>query len=379
MAPHGAAMTANVITYQERLAVREVGKVLGLPEPLLTRMLALSGRHGSLAEGAAAAGLDSASPQVQQLLELCAAIIDLPRHLGQHSGGMVLAAGRLDEVVPLEPASMPGRSVVQWNKDDCADLGLIKVDLLGLGMLNLLTQAVPLVVAHEGVDLDLAHLPADDPKVYAMLRRADTVGVFQVESRAQMNTLPRLRPRCFYDLVVEVALIRPGPIGGKMVHPYLQRRAGLTPVRYTHPCLEPILARTLGVPIFQEQVMRMAMAAAGFNVAPGGRVAPGHEMAHEPPVSAPRAGPAGGAFRTRDRRRGGRRDRRADRKFPGQVRVSRIARGQLRPAGLRLGLFEGASSGGFYLRPAQCLAAGLLPPGHDRQGCSAPRPSDAAS
>jgi error-prone DNA polymerase len=264
---HGAAMTANVITYQERLAVREVGKVLGLPEPRLARMLALSGRHGSLAEGAAAAGLDSASPRVQQLLELCAAIVDLPRHLGQHSGGMVLAAGRLDDVVPLEPASMPGRSVVQWNKDDCADLGLIKVDLLGLGMLNLLTQAVPLVVAHEGVNLDLAHLPADDPKVYAMLRRADTVGVFQVESRAQMNTLPRLRPRCFYDLVVEVALIRPGPIGGKMVHPYLQRRAGREPVRYTHPCLEPILARTLGVPIFQEQVMRMAMAAAGFNVA----------------------------------------------------------------------------------------------------------------
>src|SRR2546427_4872592 len=159
---------------------------------------------------------------------------------------------RLDEVVPLEPAAMPGRYVIQWDKDDCADLGLIKVDLLGLGMLAALEEAIPLVRQHEGVDVDLAHLPPDDPQVYAMLQKADTIGVFQVESRAQMATLPRMRPERFYDLVVEVAIIRPGPIVGQMVNPYLKRRAGREPVRYAHPSLEPILARTLGVPLFQE-------------------------------------------------------------------------------------------------------------------------------
>jgi error-prone DNA polymerase len=177
---------------------------------------------------------------------------------------MVVAAGRLDDVVPLEPASMAGRHVLQWDKDDCADLGLIKVDLLGLGMMQALEEAIPLVRAHDGVELDLAHLPPDDPKVYAMLRRADTIGVFQVESRAQMATLPRMRPDHFYDLVVEVAIIRPGPIVGQMVHPYLARRSGQAPVTYPHPSLEPILARTLGVPLFQEQLLRIAMVAAGF-------------------------------------------------------------------------------------------------------------------
>ena len=177
---------------------------------------------------------------------------------------MVIAAGRLDAVVPLEPASMPGRVVVQWDKDDCADLGIVKVDLLGLGMMAVLEEAVPLIQRHEGVTIDYARLPADDPKVYRMLRAADTVGVFQVESRAQMATLPRMQPTHFYDLVVEVAIIRPGPIVGKMVNPYLQRRNGREPVRYPHPSLEPILRRTLGVPLFQEQLIKMAMTAAGF-------------------------------------------------------------------------------------------------------------------
>ncbi|TMB21505.1 MAG: hypothetical protein E6J59_05680, partial [Deltaproteobacteria bacterium] len=162
------------------------------------------------------------------------------------------------------PAAMPGRNVIQWDKDDCADLGLIKVDLLGLGMLAALEEAIPLVKAHEGIDVDLAHLPPDDPQVYAMLQKADTIGVFQVESRAQMATLPRMRPERFYDLVVEVAIIRPGPIVGQMVNPYLKRRAGREPVRYAHPSLEPILARTLGVPLFQEQLLRIAMTVAGF-------------------------------------------------------------------------------------------------------------------
>jgi error-prone DNA polymerase len=178
---------------------------------------------------------------------------------------MVIAAGRLDDVVPLEPAAMAGRHVVQWDKDDCADLGLIKVDLLGLGMLAALEEAIPLVRERDGVQLDLARLPPDDPAVYAMLQRADTIGVFQVESRAQMATLPRMKPERFYDLVVEVAIIRPGPIVGKMVHPYLQRRNGREPVTYAHPALEPILKRTLGVPLFQEQLLRMAMAVAGFS------------------------------------------------------------------------------------------------------------------
>ncbi len=271
---HGAAMTANVISFRQRSAVREVGKVLGLDVQRLARAAAL-GRDRehpaarlepeALAAGAVRAGLDPAAPRVRQALDLIGRIQHLPRHLGQHSGGMVLAAGRLDEVVPVEPASMPGRTVIQWDKDDCAGLGLIKVDLLGLGMLRALAEAVPLARACDGVALDLAHLPQDDPQVYAMLQRADTVGVFQVESRAQMATLPRLKPRCFYDLVVEVALIRPGPIVGRMVHPYLERRAGRAPVTYPHPSLEPILQRTLGVPLFQEQIMRVAMVAAGFS------------------------------------------------------------------------------------------------------------------
>jgi error-prone DNA polymerase len=176
---------------------------------------------------------------------------------------MVIAQGRLDGVVPLEPATMPGRSVVQWDKDDCAALGIVKVDLLGLGMMSLLQDALEMI-RRRGGEVDLAHLPQDDPKVYGMLQRADTIGVFQVESRAQMATLPRLRPECFYDLVVQVAIIRPGPIVGDMVHPYLRRRAGREPITVPHPALEPILERTLGVPLFQEQLLRMAMATAGF-------------------------------------------------------------------------------------------------------------------
>src|SRR5687767_4070904 len=194
-----------------------------------------------------------------------------PRHLGQHSGGMVIAAGRLDDVVPLEPASMPGRVVVQWDKDDCADMGIVKVDLLGLGMMAVLQDAIELVnttsdpkTQSPKPKFDLAHLPPDDPDVYEMLTKADTIGVFQVESRAQMATLPRLKPKHFYDLVVQVAIIRPGPIVGDMVHPYLNRRAGREPVTPLHPSLEPVLARTLGVPLFQEQLLRMAMVAAGF-------------------------------------------------------------------------------------------------------------------
>jgi DNA-directed DNA polymerase III PolC len=265
-----AAMTANVITYQPRRAAREVGKVLGFPPELLDRLAKFVPDWGyrdpddqAPARHLGRVGLDPAHPRVRRFAELWARVQGLPRHLGQHSGGMVLCAGRLDEIVPLEPATMPGRTVVQWDKDDCADTGIIKVDLLGLGMMAVLEDA--LVLCREaGHAVDLAHLPPDDPRVYAALQKADTVGVFQVESRAQMATLPRLRPERFYDLVVEVAIIRPGPIVGDMVHPYLARRAGRAPVSYPHPSLAPILERTLGVPLFQEQLLRMAMVAAGF-------------------------------------------------------------------------------------------------------------------
>jgi len=269
--PHGAGMTATTITYRTRSAVREMGKVLGLGEGSVDRLARLlsSWEHDEARDALAPllrrAGVDPEAPRIRTLLELVGAVRGLPRHLGQHSGGLVIAAGRLDEVVPLEPAAMAGRTVVQWDKDDCADLGIIKIDLLGLGMLAALETTLDRVRVHEGVALDLAHLPPDDPATYAMIRRADTVGVFQIESRAQMATLPRLAPRTFYDLVVEVAIIRPGPIVGRMVHPYLARRAGREPVTYPHPALEPVLARTLGVPLFQEQLLRMAMIAAGFS------------------------------------------------------------------------------------------------------------------
>src|SRR5947208_1680355 len=205
--------------------------------------LGYSDEHDQLGAQLRAGGVDPEAPRIGLLVEIVRQMQGLPRHLGQHTGGMVIAAGRLDEVAPLEPAAMPGRNVIQWDKDDCADLGLIKVDLLGLGMLAALEEAIPLVREHEGIDVDLAHLLPDDPQVYAMLRRADTIGVFQVESRAQMATLPRMQPERFSDLAVEVAIIRPGPIAGQMVNPYLTRRAGREPVGYPHPSLEPILAR----------------------------------------------------------------------------------------------------------------------------------------
>ncbi|MBV8199140.1 MAG: error-prone DNA polymerase, partial [Acidobacteria bacterium] len=271
--PHGAAMTANVITYRDRSATREVAKAFGYSAEQIDKLARQLGSFTyDLARGdpksfvaeLGAAGFDPEESRVQRFAELWYRIHDLPRHLGQHSGGMVLAAGRLDEIVPLEPAAMPGRVVVQWDKDDCADLGISKVDLLGLGMLSAIEDMVPTIHAREGIRVDLAHLPPDDPAVYKILREADTVGVFQVESRAQMATLPRNNPHHFYDLVIQVAIIRPGPIAGNMANPYFERRAGRQPVTYPHPSLEPILARTLGVPIFQEQLLRIAMVAAGF-------------------------------------------------------------------------------------------------------------------
>ncbi len=350
-------MTANVITYRGRSAAREVGKALSLETAQVDRLAKVMNHFewidpkDTLERHLREVGLDFQHPVIKTFGRLWGEIQDLPRHLGQHSGGMVMCHGRLDDVVPLENASMPDRVVVQWDKDDCADMGIVKVDLLGLGMMSVLQDALELVnksargapaaraegessspeargsgggaprpvkmmsVLQDALelvnsnrdpgcgirdpndrdpgcgirdpkdpeiaesapagsrtldpgsrrDLDLAHLPPDDPAVYRMLQEADTIGIFQVESRAQMATLPRLRPERFYDIVVEVAIIRPGPIVGQMVHPYLKRRQGAEPVTYPHPSLEPILARTLGVPLFQEQLLRMAMVAAGFS------------------------------------------------------------------------------------------------------------------
>ena len=266
----GAAMTANVISYRGRSAARDIGKTLGFAEEDLGRLSALVPMWGwkdpteTAEKQFRAAGFPLENPLVSKFFELYMSIQDLPRHLGQHSGGMVICQGQLDSVVPLEPATMPGRVVVQWDKEDCADMGIIKVDLLGLGMMAVLKDSIELIRDAYGEEVDLAHLPADDPLVYDSLQRADTIGLFQVESRAQMSCLPRLRPKKFYDIVVQVAIIRPGPIVGQMLNPYLRRRQGREKPECLHPLLEPVLARTMGVPLFQEQLLRMAMIVAGF-------------------------------------------------------------------------------------------------------------------
>ena len=266
----GAAMTANVITYRNRMAAREMGKALGFDADTLQKISAavatweFRDENDALDRRFRDAGLDLSHPRLRKYYELCLAVQDMPRHLGQHSGGMVICQGQLDSVVPLEPASMPGRVVVQWDKEDCADMGIVKVDLLGLGMMAVLKDSIELIRDHYREEVDLAHLPQDDKQVYSTLQQADTVGMFQVESRAQMSCLPRLRPVRFYDVVVQVAIIRPGPIVGQMVNPFLQRRQGKEDVTYAHPSLEPILRRTLGVPLFQEQLLRIAMVAANF-------------------------------------------------------------------------------------------------------------------
>jgi error-prone DNA polymerase len=266
----GAAMTANVITYRGRSAAREVGKVLGFDDETLGRLSGLvhtwewKDPKDTTERQFKDAGLDLRDRRIKKFFQLYQAVQDLPRHLGQHSGGMVICQGQLDSVVPLEPAAMPGRVVVQWDKEDCADLGIIKVDLLGLGMMAVLEESIQIIRDDYQEEVDLAHLPADDPVVYAALQQADTIGMFQIESRAQMSCLPRLRPQKFYDIVVQVAIIRPGPIVGNMVNPYLERRLGRAPVKYAHPDLESVLKRTLGVPLFQEQLLKMAMTCAGF-------------------------------------------------------------------------------------------------------------------
>ncbi|ACY15706.1 error-prone DNA polymerase [Haliangium ochraceum] len=260
-----AAMVAVVIRYRPRSAVRDVGKVLGIPATSLDRCAKLLSHYeGITAEALEQAGMDPHLPAHQHLGRLASEILDFPRHLSIHPGGFLLGHEPVHSLVPIENGAMAGRTVIQWDKNDLEDLGLFKVDLLGLGALNQLHRCFDLVSEHRGIDLSMATIPADDTATYDMICRADTVGVFQIESRAQMSMLPRLRPRYFYDLVIEVSIVRPGPITGGMVHPYLRRRHGLEKIEYPHESLEPVLERTLGVPLFQEQVMRLAMVAADY-------------------------------------------------------------------------------------------------------------------
>jgi error-prone DNA polymerase len=266
---HGAAMTANVITYRGRSAAREIGKALNFSQSILDRFSHLFANGDfphtlDLQSQIEQAGLPKSHPRMPAFIRLYQAIYGLPRHLGQHSGGMIICQNKLSSFVPLENTSMPGRVVAQWDKDDCEDLGIVKVDLLGLGMMSVMQDALELC-RERGRPLDLAHIPKDDAATFEIMQHADTIGVFQIESRAQMATLPRMKPKCFYDVVIEVAIIRPGPIQGDMVHPYLNRRAGKEPVTYFDPRLEPVLGRTLGVPLFQEQMLKIAMIMADFS------------------------------------------------------------------------------------------------------------------
>ncbi|OBH22275.1 error-prone DNA polymerase, partial [Mycobacterium sp. E1715] len=256
-----AAQVANVITYRGRIAVRDMARALGFSQGQQDAWSKQISHWNGLADSPDVEGIP------EQVVDLANQIRNLPRHMGIHSGGMVICDRPIADVCPVEWARMENRSVLQWDKDDCAAIGLVKFDLLGLGMLSALHYAIDLVAEHKGIEVDLARLDLSEPAVYEMLARADSVGVFQVESRAQMATLPRLKPRIFYDLVVEVALIRPGPIQGGSVHPYIRRRNGLDPVVYDHPSMEPALRKTLGVPLFQEQLMQLAVDCAGFSAA----------------------------------------------------------------------------------------------------------------
>jgi error-prone DNA polymerase len=262
-----AGIVAEVITYRPRSAVRDVGKALGLSLDAVDRLAKVLDPYANaatIAERIREAGLNLAATGVVQLVELATVLLGFPRHLSQHVGGFVITCGPLSELVPIENAAMPERTVIEWDKNDLDTLGILKVDCLCLGMLTAIHKCFDLTARHHGVELTLANVPAEDAAVYEMICRADTVGVFQIESRAQMSMLPRLLPRCFYDLVVEIAIVRPGPIQGGMVHPYLRRRAGQEAVTYPSPVVEEVLAKTLGVPLFQEQVMRLAVVAAGF-------------------------------------------------------------------------------------------------------------------
>jgi error-prone DNA polymerase len=263
-----AALAAAVTTYRPKSALRDSGKALGIDSVIVDKVAKAHHWFDSSADllkRFTESGLDPAAPIIQQWANLAAQLLGFPRHLSQHTGGFVIARGKLSRLVPIENAAMTDRTVIQWDKDDLEALGLLKIDVLALGMLSAIRRALDLVSRQRGEPFEMQDIPPEDPATYEMICRADTVGVFQIESRAQMSMLPRLQPREFYDLVIEVAIVRPGPVQGGMVHPYLRRRQKLEPVSFPSPEMETALARTLGVPIFQEQVMQVAMLAAGFS------------------------------------------------------------------------------------------------------------------
>ena len=378
----GAAMTANVITYRGRSAAREVGKALGFEITTLERLSGLvrawewKDPKDTTERQFREAGFDLRNSRVRKFFELYRMAQDLPRHLGQHSGGMVICQGALDSVVPLEPATMPGRVVVQWDKEDCADLGIIKVDLLGLGMMAVIEDTLKLIPEVYGEQVDLGRLPQDDPAVFGALQKADTIGMFQVESRAQMSSLPRMMPRRFYDIVVQVAIIRPGPIVGKMVHPYLNRRQGREKPDCLHPSLEPVLRRTLGVPLFQGTNC-CAWPCQSF---PDLRAARQEEL-RAAPWGFQTLGKAHGGYRSETaRRHGPQRDpwgsagpHRAIHHVLRALRLPGIARRQFRAAGLCQRVLEVSLSGRLHVRHAEQSADGLLFAGGIDQRCAAPR------
>ncbi|WP_108462995.1 error-prone DNA polymerase [Devosia naphthalenivorans] len=264
---HRAGLTANVITYRAKGAIRDVGKVFGLADDMISAISGLNWGWGSVdipADKMRQIGIDPDDQTIGMVMQIATALYGFPRHLGQHVGGFVITRDRLDHLVPISNAAMEDRTVIEWNKDDLDELGILKVDVLALGMLSCIRRSFNLLRQHYGLSLTLATVPQEDPRVYKMTHRADTIGVFQIESRAQMSMLPRLKPSEFYDLIIEVAIVRPGPIQGDMVHPYLKRRQGLEPTSYPSPELEHVLKKTYGVPLFQEQAMKIAIVAAGF-------------------------------------------------------------------------------------------------------------------
>ncbi len=360
-----AALAATVIMYRPRSALRDLGKVFGLTPAesgRLAKVMQWWDRSAAMPERVRDAGFDPESSWLARLLPLASELVafpGFPRHLSQHVGGFVISEGALEELVPIENAAMPERTVVQWDKDDLNDLRLLKVDLLALGMLTALKRAFALVKDFRGTRHALGELPAEDPRVYAMISRADTIGVFQIESRAQMAMLPRLKPQCYYDLVIEVAIVRPGPIQGDMVHPYLRRRSGAEPVEYPSEEVREVLERTLGVPIFQEQVMKIAIVAAGFS--------PGEADALRRAMGAWKR--TGGLDPFRERLLEGMRAKGYPAEFAQRIYRQMLGFGEygfplahaaLRAAGVRLRLAQVLRARGLHLRAAQQSAHGLL-------------------
>ena len=364
-----AAMVANTVCYRTRSAIREVGKALGFSERSVDRLARAFSHHEPLSsDRLSAAGWSSEGPAAHHLLRLANEIQGFPRHLSIHPGGFLLGEEPVSHIVPVENAAMEGRTVIQWNKDDIEELGLFKVDLLGLGALTQLDLCFRMLRNSRGLDISMASVPADDPETFAMIRKAATIGVFQIESRAQMAMLPRLQPRNYYDLVIEVSIVRPGPIAGGMVHPYLRRRRGEEAVEYPHPSLRPVLEKTLGVPLFQEQVMRLAVVAADYTAGEADQLrrdmAAWRRTGRMETTSEPPAFPD---VRQGDRSRVRETRIRADSGI-WRVRLSRKPRRQFRSHQLCRRFPAPSLPGGVRMRAAERAADGFLCSGNNHRG-----------